>query len=141
GMVTAGILTAPELAEIHAAGDAMAELRPDEAYAQAEAVAAVEADREARAARKAQKQAEAEARRRARAEAVAHRRATDIIYLGREVSAGLGDRRSHIEKLRGAGLPVLTDPASVATAMGMSIPRLRWLAFHSEAPTRTHYVR
>jgi RNA-directed DNA polymerase len=72
---------------------------------------------------------------------VAHRKATDIIFLGRGVSRGLADRRANVEKLQSAGLPVLASPADVARAMGLTIPRLRWLAFHSDASELVHYVR
>src|SRR5204862_5783132 len=65
----------------------------------------------------------------------------DIIFLGRGVSKGLADRRAHVEKLTAAGLPVLATPADIAAALRLTIPRLRWLAFHADAATRTHYVR
>ena len=39
-----------------------------------------------------------------------------------------------------AGLPVLSSPADVAAALGVTVPRLRWLAFHAEASTLSHYV-
>jgi retron-type reverse transcriptase len=72
---------------------------------------------------------------------VAQRKKSDIVYLGRGVSRGLADRRANIEKLTRHGLPVLATPADIARAMGVSISRLRWLAFHSEASQVTHYVR
>lgn len=75
-----------------------------------------------------------------RKERIALRHAHDIVFLGRGVSRGLADRRSDLERLQGAGLPLLATPADLAAAMGLTIPRLRWLAFHSEAPTRVHYV-
>ena len=103
-----------------------------------QAVAQSQAEREAL---KQQKKQEAAERKRLHAEAVARRKQTDIIFLGRGVSRGLADRRANVEKLAAAGLPVLATPADVAAAMGISIPRLRWLAFHNEAATRTHYVR
>jgi len=53
----------------------------------------------------------------------------------------LADRRSHVEKLQAAGLPVLSTPADVAAALQLSIPRLRFLAFHADATTVSHYVR
>src|SRR5262249_23735263 len=34
----------------------------------------------------------------------------------------------------------LASPADVAAALALTVPRLRWLAFHSEAATRTHYL-
>ncbi len=67
-------------------------------------------------------------------------RAEDIVFLGRGVSAGLKDRRSLVEELERRGLPVLSSPADIARALDLTIPQLRWLAFHAEAAERTHYV-
>lgn len=140
-MVGQGLLTPEELTEIHQVGDEMAKLRPDLTGAHVAAAAAVQADREERQRIKAQKKAEAAERKRLHAEAVLHRRKTDIVFLGRGVSRGLADRRANVEKLTAAGLPVLATPADVATALGLTIPRLRWLAFHSDASPVTHYIR
>jgi retron-type reverse transcriptase len=140
-MVTQGLLTPEELVEIHRVGDEMLRIKGDLLAARAEADAAVIADKAAREERKKQKKAEAAERDRRHAEGVARRKATDILYLGRGVSAGLADRRANVEKLAARGLPVLATPADVANVMGLTIPRLRWLAFHSEASTLTHYVR
>jgi retron-type reverse transcriptase len=143
-LVTHGLLTPHELAEIHRVGDEMERLRPSWAGKQhairQAGEAAVRADREERAQLKAQKKAEAAARRRERAEGVAQRRANDIIYLGRDVSARLGQRTSDVAKLEALGLPVLSTPAELAAALGLSVSRLRWLAFHSEVASRVHYV-
>ncbi len=46
-----------------------------------------------------------------------------------------------MEKLQRLQLPVLATPADLAKALNLTIPRLRWLAFHSESATVTHYVR
>jgi retron-type reverse transcriptase len=140
-MVAHGLITPEELAEIHRVGQVMDEVRPDVAIAAAKGAAEADRIEEDRAALKARKKAEAAERKRLHAEAVAHRKATDIIFLGRGVSRGLADRKSDADKLAAAGLPVLSTPADVAGAMNLSIGRLRWLAFHSEAATRTHYVR
>jgi retron-type reverse transcriptase len=139
-LVGQGLLTSEDLAQIHAVGDQMRELRPDFAAARAAGEQAVRLDREARQRLKEQKRAESAERKRKRAEAVAWRRATDIIYLGRGVSSGLADRRSQVAKLEAAGLPVYATPADLAQAMGVTIPRLRWLAFHAEAAMVSHYV-
>jgi len=96
--------------------------------------------REERQRRKAEKLAERERQRAAHRERVIQRHATDIVFLGRGVSRGLADRNADVEKLTEAGLPILASPADVATAMGLTISKLRWLAFHSESPTRVHYV-
>lgn len=139
-MVGQGLITPEELEEIHRVGAEMDEIRPDLAVARGQAEAAVQRDQQAREELKKQKKAEAAERRRKRAEEIAHRRATDIIYLGRGVSAGLADRRANVEKLNERELPVLASPANVAKALGMTIPKLRWLAYHSEATARIHYV-
>jgi retron-type reverse transcriptase len=140
-MVTRGFLSPERLAEIHSLGDQMLELKRDEAYARHEGVRAVERRKEDRAALKAAKKREAQARREKRAAEVAQRKASDILYLGRGVSGGLSDRASDVGKLAKLGLPILSTPQDVARAMGLEIPRLRWLAFHAEAATSSHYVR
>jgi retron-type reverse transcriptase len=140
-MVGHGYLTPEELAEIHKVGEAMDRIRPDLAMASQLADQAVARSKEEREALKQRKKAEAAERRRKHAEAVALRRQTDIVFLGRGVSRGLADRRANVEQLQQAGLPVLAAPADLAKALGISIPRLRWLAFHNEAATRIHYIR
>ena len=92
--------------------------------------------REARAA----KRAEARRAREARAAGIAWRKANDIIYLGRGVSSRLNERHSDLEALRSAGLPLLATPADVAHALQITVPQLRWLAFHAEAARRPHYT-
>lgn len=141
GMIGYGLITPEELARIHAIGAEMDQLRPDYAVAAQlarDAVVAAEADR---AVRKARKKAEAAEKKQRRAAEIAARKQTDIIYLGRGVSRGLADRRIDVERLQAGSLPVLATPKDVATALGITIPRLRWLAFHNEAATRLHYIR
>src|SRR5262249_45040580 len=89
---------------------------------------------------KEQKKAEAAERKRQRTEAIAQRRATDIVFLGRGVSGRLGDRHSDTQKLAALELPPLSTPADVAAALQLSIPQLRWLAYHTEVASRVHYV-
>lgn len=144
GLVLRGLLTRPQLDEIHRIGDLWIRhhdaVRGIEQLARGAGDAAVAAERARRTADKAarkQAAAEREARRRA---AVAERHATDILFAGRGVSARLGDRRAHVEELARLGLPPLATPAEVAAALGLSVPRLRWLCFHAEATTRFHYV-
>jgi retron-type reverse transcriptase len=145
GLLTQGLLTAEELAEMHQVGDEWLKYadRVQQIQIQAgqSAEAAVEADRAARAARKAQKKAEAAERKKQHAEAIAHRKATDITFVGKGVSAQLGDRASDSDKLTAAGLPVLSTPTDLAAALGLTVPRLRWLCFHTEAATRIHYIQ
>jgi retron-type reverse transcriptase len=143
-MVAHGLLTPEQLVEIHQVGAEMERLRPTDVGVQQLAAhagaAAVQADREERARRKAQKKAEAALKKTQRVTERANRRLTDIIYLGRDVSGRLGERTSDGERLRSLGLPVLSTPADVAAVMGLPVPRLRWLAFHTEVATRVHYV-
>lgn len=139
-LVANGYLTPEQLATIHEVGDLYREHKPDLMQAHQQAAQAVTADADERKRRKEQKRAEALARREARRAAVAERRANDIIFLGRGVSHGLADWRADVEKLQAAGLPVLATPADVARWLGLSIPRLRWLAFHSDSTTVSHYV-
>lgn len=139
-LVSNGYLTPEQLVEIHEVGDLYNELRPSLAMVHTMAQQAVADDVEARKQRKAEKQAEAKARRELHAKAVAERKANDIVFLGRGVSTGLADRRADIEKLQTAGLPTLATASDVARVFGLTIPRLRWLAFHSESTTVSHYI-
>jgi retron-type reverse transcriptase len=145
GMVGAGLITPEQLVEIHTVGAEMDRLRPTEVSIAHQAAkageGAVQADREERARLKAQKKTESVAGKQRRAEAIEHRRQTDIVFLGRGVSGRLGQRTSRTEDLERLGLPVLSTPADVAAALNLSVPRLRWLAFHTEVATRTHYVQ
>jgi RNA-directed DNA polymerase len=141
GMVGVGLLTPEQLVEIHEIGAEMDKLRPDLLQATAAAAEAVQLDDQERQQRKEQKKAEAAERQRRHAEDVARRKQTDIVFLGRGVSGGLADRRANVEKLQRLQLPVMAAPADLAKALSLTIPRLRWLAFHSEAATVTHYVR
>lgn len=139
-MVGMGLISEQQLAEIHDIGKQMSQFVSDAAFVHQAGERAVRESREERQRRKEQKKAEAEQRRIQHRERVTHRRATDIVFLGRGVSKGLADRRANIEKLQSLELPVMATPADVANAIGLSISQLRWLAFHSDAPTRTHYI-
>jgi RNA-directed DNA polymerase len=144
GLILRGLLSKEQIDQIHKVGDEW--IRHYDALTLADAVAHKSADaavEEARAkhiARKAEKQRLAAEREAARVAAVAQRRATDIIFAGRGVSARLGDRRAHVEQLTTAGLPVLASPADVARALGIEVSQLRWLCFHADASTQPHYV-
>ncbi len=144
-MVAQGFITPEELAEIHTAGAEYDRKKPLHEQIQTQAAkagaAAVEADKAERARIKAEKKAAAVEREKKRREGVAHRKATDIIFLGRGVSGLMIDRLSDTAKLEALSLPVMHSPADVAKALNVSIPQLKWLAFHSEVVKRTHYVR
>jgi retron-type reverse transcriptase len=144
GLILRGLLTEEQIAAIHEVGDEW--LRHHEAVKLASATASKQADeaiadiKKQKAETKARKQREAAERRARRAAEIARRRAEDIVFLGEGVSGKLADRRSDLERLRAAGLPALSTPADVAAALGISVPRLRWLCYHSEAASRVHYV-
>jgi len=144
GLLLRGMLTREQLEEIHRIGDQWLlhheSAKLAEIAAQASAEAYLQQVRAEKAKLKAQKKAESAQREEVRKALVAKRRAEDIIYLGRGVSGGLADRRAIVEELERRGLPLLGSPADVARALGLTVPRLRWLAFHAEAPSRTHYV-
>lgn len=140
-LVTRGYLTQEELVQIHRVGDQMLLKKGDQALLRVQAERAVKQGKEERAARKAEMKRLAEERKRAHAEAVARRKATEIDFLGRGVSGGLANKTSNLEKLKKFGLPPLSTPAELAAALSIPLLRLRWLAFHSDASTVSHYVR
>jgi retron-type reverse transcriptase len=144
GLILRGLLTEKQIEEIHRVGDLW--LRHHEATKLAAEAATRVADRameeiaKERAAKKAAKKREVRARAARRAEEILRRKREDILYLGPSVSRALADRRAHVEDLTRRGLPVLTEPADVARAMGIVVPELRWLAFHAEATDKPHYA-
>ena len=143
-MIAQGLLTPEQLIEIHQVGAEMDLVRPDLLAAQLQAhqagKSAVEADREARAKLKQQKKEAAAERKRLEREGIARRKATDIVFLGRGVSGRLGERTSNLHLLATHQLPVLSTPGELAHALGLTIPQLRWLAFHSDVTSRIHYI-
>ncbi|TWU58706.1 Reverse transcriptase (RNA-dependent DNA polymerase) [Rubripirellula tenax] len=144
-MVARGILTPDQLAEIHRIGADMDHYRPTqiliESQAHSAGRSAIEVDDKRKAEEKAKKKAEAKERKEKRQSDIAERKATDIVFLGRGVSGQLHLRDSDAEKLAAADLPILSTPAELASALGLTISKLRWLAFHNDVATRTHYVR
>jgi retron-type reverse transcriptase len=143
-LITHGLLTPEQLAEIHDVGAEMDKHRPHQlAIRHAASIEAGKRTAEDRAEKarikKEKKQAAAERREQRRA-AIAHRKATDITFLGRGVSGRMGRRDSNAEQLQSRGLPVLSQPAEVAAVMGLTVPRLRWLAFHTTVARRPHYI-
>ena len=143
-LVLRGLLSEEQVAEIHQVGDEW--IKHHDALSIAGAAtaknfkAAVDQLQAERARLKAEKKRLAAERAAKHVEDVARRRAEDIIHLGPAVSFGLADRRSNVEALQKLGLPVLATPADVARWLSLPVKKLRWLCFHSEAATRTHYV-
>src|SRR5690606_30805367 len=118
-MVSEGLTSREELAEIHKTGEQMDSVRPDLASVADQANLKVLGDKEERKRIKAEKKAEAERRREERSDQIRQRRATDIIFVGRGVSRGLSNRESDLERLESFGLPLLSTPAELATALGV----------------------
>lgn len=139
-MVGMGLISSEELAEIHEINRQMSFFRSDHQQIEAAGYAAVRRSREERQRIKQLKKEEAARRKQEYQKGVAERRATDIIFIGRGISKGLADRKSNVELLQFHQIPVVATPSELATAMELTIPELRWLAFHAESATRTHYV-
>lgn len=150
-MVAQGFLTAEELRQVREiaeqVGGRVDELRQErraheEVARQAGEVAKQlqEQRRAEREERRRRKQTEAAERKQQRAEAIDQRRANDIVFIGRGVSYLLNERQSDLERLRELGVPLMSTPAELAAALGLPVPRLRWLTYHAEVTRRLHYI-
>lgn len=69
------------------------------------------------------------------------RKQQEILYLGENVSGGLNHTTCNQEHLQSYGLPVLATAKQIATAIGISVGELRFLAFSRQTSTITHYIR
>lgn len=49
------------------------------------------------------------------------------------------DRDARVARAKENGLLALDSPEALAKALGLTMPELRWLAFHREVETSTHY--
>lgn len=76
-----------------------------------------------------------------RAEAWKQKKQQEIIYLGEGVSAGLNDTEGNEERLQSYSLPLCNTSEQIAAAMGISIGKLRFLAFNRKTSTVSHYIR
>jgi hypothetical protein len=91
--------------------------------------------------------AEAQARRQLRREAWQAHRANHIVHLGEGVfwkDAGGPDQwdlPNAEERAAENELPPLDSPQQLAEALGLTVVKLRWLAYHRDAATRIHYRR
>lgn len=66
---------------------------------------------------------------------------TELRYLGAGVSGGLGKTSADVDRLRETKLPVANTALELATAIGVTLSELRFLAFAREVSTTTHYRR
>src|SRR5436305_8408543 len=91
--------------------------------------------------------AEAEERRKLKKEAWKAYRANHIIHLGEGVfwndapGPDKWDLPGAEERAAENELPPLDSPQQLADALGVTIPQLRWLAYHRDAATMIHYRR
>ncbi|MDJ0680158.1 MAG: reverse transcriptase domain-containing protein [Xenococcaceae cyanobacterium MO_167.B52] len=77
----------------------------------------------------------------ARAEAWQRKKQTEITYLGEDVSGGLNYQECNEARLQELGLPILGNALDIATAMDITVPELRFLAFNRKTSTVSHYIR
>ena len=82
-----------------------------------------------------------EEKRKEKAAQWAEQKEKQIVYLGEDVSQGLNKTVSDTERLTATGLPVFHDGVALAAAMGISIGKLRFLAFNRKVGHITHYKR
>ncbi len=91
--------------------------------------------------------AEAAERRKLRREAWLAYRANHVVHVGEGVhwhdKAGPDkwDLPNAEERAAENELPPLDTPQQLAEALGLTVPQLRWLAYHREAATSVHYRR
>lgn len=64
-----------------------------------------------------------------------------LVHAGAGVSGGLNGLASDVVALSARALPILHTPNELATALGITIGRLRWLTFHRGGATLVHYHR
>ena len=104
-----------------------------------------DASEKAKKAWKEKKKAEATERRNLEKQAWEAWKATHLNHLGQgvhwqeEAGPDKWDVEGREERARANGLPALESPEALAKAMGVSVSRLRWWAFHRDVDTGTHY--
>ncbi|WP_445287600.1 reverse transcriptase domain-containing protein [Variovorax atrisoli] len=79
--------------------------------------------------------------RHARALAWHERRKRELLYVGDGVSGGLNDAHSDSQALARNTLPALDHAGDLAQAMGVGLGELRFLAWHREVSSVSHYQR
>ncbi|MFB2918281.1 reverse transcriptase family protein [Aerosakkonema funiforme] len=76
-----------------------------------------------------------------RAEAWRQKKQQDIVYLGDRVSGGLNYTDCDEQRLQSYGLPIYATAEQIATAMGITMGQLRFLAFSRKTSPISHYIR
>ncbi|MEM7374318.1 MAG: reverse transcriptase family protein [Bacteroidota bacterium] len=82
-----------------------------------------------------------EEKRKAKAEAWKERKSKEILFLGEEVSAGLGEADTQEERLQKYDLPPIFSAADLASRMGTTVNQIRFLAFSRKVSKVHHYKR
>lgn len=76
-----------------------------------------------------------------RAETWKKNRASDIIYLGDKISAGLGKKENDRQRLNSFQLPIIATAEELARAIDIPVGELRFLTFSREVSKTSHYKR
>lgn len=79
--------------------------------------------------------------RHARALAWHERRQRELLYVGDGVSGGLNEAHSDSQALARKALPAMDHAGELAQAMGIGLGELRFLAWHREVASVSHYQR
>ncbi|KQX19800.1 reverse transcriptase family protein [Variovorax sp. Root434] len=79
--------------------------------------------------------------RHARAVAWHDRRQRELLYIGDGVSGGLNEAHSDSQALARNALPALDHAGELAQAMGIGLGELRFLAWHRDVASVSHYQR
>lgn len=66
--------------------------------------------------------------------------AIHIVHAGRGVSYDLQSVEDDQEKLIRYGLPIIQSAQELANALGISVSKLKWLTYHRNAATLSHYA-
>ena len=81
------------------------------------------------------------ARLKKRREEYAAYKKTTIVHAGVGVSSGLQTTGGDTAGLLARGLPLMQTAAELASALSITLPRLRWLTFHRRTAVLVHYHR
>ena len=82
-----------------------------------------------------------EQERKDRAAAWQERKSKEILFLGENISGGLQEKESNVEKLAGFGLTDFGDAAGLAKAIGITVGQLSFLSFNRRVSKVSHYRR
>ena len=119
-----------------------AELRAKGLYVDADPATLREAEKTSF---KEKKRAEAVERKRLGHLALAAHRATHVLHVGAgvfysdDLDETTSEKDARSARARQNDLSGLDSPAALAKGLGVSIPELRWLAFHRDVESRSHY--